>query len=282
MTNTANQPKLRYTKAPLPFQGQKRMFLKPFAAEIKKFSPNSIFIDVFGGSGLLSRTIKDIHPSSRVIYNDFDHYSERLRMIPTTEQIRCQLAPIVASIPKSKRLDQEHTKSVADVLASFEASDKPIDYVTLSSWLLYTMHYFYSVEELYKLRLYNCVPLTPIAPATDYLDGLEVTHTDYRKLLDDFSDYRNAVFILDPPYLSTDNSQYNLYWGIEQYLKVIEHLPNHNFIYFASGKSDFIQFMQWAENKLGARNPFAAAKKYTRRNTAAANTYYTDVMYVVH
>lgn len=258
------------------------MFLKPFAAEIRKFSPNSIFIDVFGGSGLLSRTIKDIHPSSRVIYNDFDHYSERLSMIPTTEQIRRRLAPIVATTPKTKRLDAEHTKSVADVLASFEASGKSIDYVTLSSWLLYTMHYFYSVDELRKSRLYNCVPLMPIAPATDYLDGLEVTHTDYRKLLDDFSDYRNAVFILDPPYLSTDNSQYNLYWGIEQYLKVIEHLPNHNFIYFASGKSDFIQFMQWAETKLGARNPFANAAKYTRRNTAAANTYYTDVMYVVH
>ena len=110
---TANQPKLRYNKAPLPFQGQKRMFLKPFAREISKFSPDSIFIDVFGGSGLLSRTIKDIHPSSRVIYNDFDHYSERLSMIPTTEQIRCRLASIVANIPKSKRLDREHTKSVA-------------------------------------------------------------------------------------------------------------------------------------------------------------------------
>lgn len=258
------------------------MFLKPFAREIKKFSPNSIFIDVFGGSGLLSRTIKDIHPSSRVIYNDFDRYSERLRMIPTTEQIRHRLAPIVATTPKSKRLDAEHTKSVADVLASFEASGMPIDYVSLSSWLLYTMHYFYSVDELRKLRLYNCVPLTPIASAADYLDGLEVRHSDYRLLIEEFMSNPDAVFILDPPYLSTDNSQYNLYWGIEQYLEVIEHLPSHNFIYFASGKSDFIQFMHWAESSLGARNPFANAAKYTRRNTAAANTYYTDVMYVVH
>ncbi|MWQ46174.1 hypothetical protein F9874_11620, partial [Glaesserella parasuis] len=65
--------------------GQKRMFLQHFGKLLENI-PNDgegwTIVDVFGGSGLLSHTAKQLKPQARVIYNDFDHYAERLRYIP--------------------------------------------------------------------------------------------------------------------------------------------------------------------------------------------------------
>ena len=74
----------KFSRAPLPFQGQKRNFVRLFNELIKdEFSRyrNGIFIDAFGCSGLLSHNIKQIYPNARVIYNDYDGYCERLAHI---------------------------------------------------------------------------------------------------------------------------------------------------------------------------------------------------------
>ena len=77
--------KLLY-KAPLPFLGQKRNWIR-YLPELlqgnlfdKGFSDykNGIFVDMFGGSGLLSHNIKQIFPNAEVIYNDFDGYTDYL------------------------------------------------------------------------------------------------------------------------------------------------------------------------------------------------------------
>ena len=73
-----------YNQAPLPFQGQKRRFVKPFKEALKSFPNDAVYVDLFGGSGLLSHTVKSVYPEAKVIYNDFDNYSERLKNIPKT------------------------------------------------------------------------------------------------------------------------------------------------------------------------------------------------------
>ena len=44
----------KYLSAPLPFVGQKRMFAQKFKEVLKEYPDNSVFVDLFGGSGLLS------------------------------------------------------------------------------------------------------------------------------------------------------------------------------------------------------------------------------------
>lgn len=39
--------------APLPFVGQKRMFAKEFIKVLDLFPDDTVFVDLFGGSGLL-------------------------------------------------------------------------------------------------------------------------------------------------------------------------------------------------------------------------------------
>ena len=63
-----------YTTAPLPFQGQKRRFKNEFKAALNEFSNNATYVDLFGGSGFLSHTVKQHYPDAKVIYNDYDNY----------------------------------------------------------------------------------------------------------------------------------------------------------------------------------------------------------------
>lgn len=87
---------IQYITAPLPFAGQKRRWLRQLEPIVRSLPPNTTFVDVFGGSGLVSRLCKDIHPTARVIYNDYDNYSERLRHIKETEQLRQEIVSIFA------------------------------------------------------------------------------------------------------------------------------------------------------------------------------------------
>ena len=58
--------------APLPFVGQKRMFAKEFIKVLEQFPEDTVFVDLFGGSGLLSHIAKRSKPDATVVYNDFD------------------------------------------------------------------------------------------------------------------------------------------------------------------------------------------------------------------
>lgn len=75
----------QYLSAPLPFQGQKRMFAKEYIKVLQQFPDGTTFVDLFGGSGLLSHIAKCQKPHSKVVYNDFDGYRLRLEQYPTDE-----------------------------------------------------------------------------------------------------------------------------------------------------------------------------------------------------
>lgn len=98
-----------YNKAPLPFQGQKRNFLKQFREALKKFPENAVYVDLFGGSGLLSHTVKQLYPDSQVIWNDFDNYAERLKNIEKTNGIIADLNGL--ELPEDKgRINRQRKK----------------------------------------------------------------------------------------------------------------------------------------------------------------------------
>lgn len=82
----------RYKKAPLPFIGQKRNFIRHFEQVLKDNLTDDgegwTIVDVFGGSGLLAHNAKRLYPKAVVIYNDFDDYAIRLKNIPDTNRLR--------------------------------------------------------------------------------------------------------------------------------------------------------------------------------------------------
>ena len=48
-----------YVQSPLPFQGQKRRFNVSFKEALNEFKTAQVFVDLFGGSGLLSHWVKE-------------------------------------------------------------------------------------------------------------------------------------------------------------------------------------------------------------------------------
>lgn len=104
-----------YSQAPLPFVGQKRMFASEFRKVLKRFSDKTVFIDLFGGSGLLSHITKRERPDATVIYNDHDNYRERLGNIHRTNELLEDLRETAKGYPRHKKITGSMRYSIISV-----------------------------------------------------------------------------------------------------------------------------------------------------------------------
>lgn len=87
-----------YKSAPLPFQGQKRRYVGEFRRVLGEIRDARVFVDLFGGSGLLSHVVKRERPDAVVIYNDFDGYRTRLDNIPRTNALISKLHGVMGGV----------------------------------------------------------------------------------------------------------------------------------------------------------------------------------------
>ncbi len=269
----------KYTCAPLPFQGQKRTFLKHFKEALKDFSNDATYVDLFGGSGLLSRTVKDIYPNATVIYNDYDNYSKRLAAIPQTNELLSLIRKLLHKVPNKSRVPLfDKYRIVKEVKSHFDKYNY-VDFITLSASLLFSGKYATSMEQLEKETFYNRVRKSDIDCSSDYLEGLSVVHLDYKKLYDQYKQQSNIVFLLDPPYLSTDTKSYssNGYWRLKDYLDVLEVLSCDKYFYFTSNKSNLVELCEWFGDKFNA-NPFKGSTQKTVTNSVNKSSNYVDIM----
>ena len=235
-----------------------------------------MYVDLFGGSGLLSHTVKALKPHAKVIYNDFDGYAERLDNIEKTNALLQDLRDILRGAPRGKRIGEGFKEKV---LARVEKETGYIDFVTLSSSLLFTMRFVNSKEELGKKALYNNVPLLPYN--TDgYLSGLTRVRADYGELLEEYRD-RNALFIFDPPYLNTDNTRYEnaRYWRTRDYLRVLKAMQDVDYIYFTSEKSQIEELFSFLEKECRVVTPFTGAQRARMHTGKGYNVNYADWIY---
>lgn len=266
----------KFTSAPLPFQGQKRMFVREFSRVLQTTFPDApLFVDLFGGSGLLSRTAKDTLPHAQVVYNDYDHYTHRLAHIPQTNALLAHIRRLVAGEPRGQRLSDATKHQVCAYLRQREQAGDFVDCLTLSASLLFSGKFAKNLDTLCANGMYNTVVQRDYT-AEGYLDGLQVVHQDYRQVFRHYRDTPGVVFIADPPYLSTDKQSYKGYWGISECLDVLRSLGDR-FIYFTSTKSEIIELAAWIGRTVGW-SPFRDAQVMTRRNAVNGACGYTDVM----
>ena len=273
--------KQQWKYAPLPFQGQKRFFLTAFKKALKDFSGDATYVDLFGGSGLLSHTVKGVYPQAKVIYNDFDNFRQRLENIPKTNEILTQIRAVCASLPKGKKIEKEAWEAILNILQRAD-NEGFVDWVTLSASLLFSGKYATSFKEIKKETFYNNVRTANFASADTYLSGIEVVRMDYRELFNQYKYAPNTVFLVDPPYLSTDVTTYNkgTYWKLRDYLDVLETLHQANYFYFTSDKSQIVELCRWVETRTADNaNPFKGAQCATTSNALNHNARYTDLMY---
>ena len=270
--------KKHYLSAPLPFVGQKRMFARDFIKVLGQYPNDTVFVDLFGGSGLLSHITKCQKPEATVIYNDFDNYRFRLENIPHTNALLADLRIIIQGVPKHGCIKGAMRDRVFARLEQEERERGYIDFITISSALMFSMKYKLSIPEMKKEALYNNIRLTDYPSASDYLEGIMVVSCDYKVLFEKYKDTPGVVFLVDPPYLSTDVSTYNMYWKLSDYLDVLTVLTGHDFIYFTSNKSSIIELCEWLGRNRTVGNPFADCQKVEFNATMNYNASYTDMM----
>ncbi len=269
----------QYLSAPLPFVGQKRMFAKEFIKVLEQFPDNAVFVDLFGGSGLLSHIAKRQKPNAKVVYNDFDNYRYRLEAIPNTNALLADIRKFADGIARHKAIEGEARERIFERLEQEQRSNGYIDFITISSSLLFSMKYVSSIEEMRKETLYNNIRKSDYQPCPDYLQGIEVVSCDYKELFEQYKDTPHVVFLVDPPYLSTEVGTYNMYWRMSDYLDVLTVLKEHAFVYFTSNKSSIVELCEWLGKNQTIGNPFARCRKVEFNATMNYNATYTDMMF---
>lgn len=268
----------QYNSAPLPFVGQKRMFAKEFKKVLEQFPNGTTFVDLFGGSGLLSHIAKCQKPHSKVVYNDFDGYRLRLEHIPQTNELLAELREIVREIPRHKPIMGEAREQVFECLKEHQECYGYLDFITISSSIMFSMKYRLSIEEMRKEALYNNVRSTDYPLCSDYLDGLTIVSADYKQVFNQYKDTPNVVFLVDPPYLSTEVGTYKMYWRLADYLDVLTVLAGHSFVYFTSNKSSILELCDWIGRNKTVGNPFEKCTKVEFNAHMNYNATYTDMM----
>lgn len=218
-----------FTKAPLPFRGQKRNYIK----QIRQIDfSNKTVIDLFGGSGLLAHTIKQQNPTARVIFNDYDNYQGRLQQIQTTEQLRQDLLISARHISKDSKIDAETKQHMISLIISSGCTD----WITLSSWLLFSGNYALSFEKLINQTWYFSVPEKPLN-ADGYLKGCERISSDFKHVLTDYP--IDSIIIADPPYIMTDQTGYkNGSFKLGDAITLFKLIQHRQALYFSSIKSE--------------------------------------------
>ena len=267
-----------YMSAPLPFVGQKRMFAREYIKVLEQFKDCTVFVDLFGGSGLLSHITKRMRPDAKVVYNDFDNYRKRLENIPRTNLLLADFRRIAEGVPRHKPITREARERIYRRIEQEEKEWGYVDYITISSSLMFSMKYKMSLDGMRKEVLYNNIRKADYALCNDYLEGLEITSRDYREVFNEYKDMPNVVFLVDPPYLSTDVTTYSMYWRLSDYLDVLTVLNGHSFIYFTSNKSSIVELCQWMGKNRTLGDPFKDCVKSEFNAHMNYNAGYTDIM----
>ncbi len=267
-----------YLSAPLPFVGQKRMFAREFIKVLEQFKDKTVFVDLFGGSGLLSHITKHQRPDATVVYNDFDGYRRRLEAIPQTNALLADLRAIAKDIQHHKPITGAARERILERIIREERQTGYVDFITISSSLMFSMKYQLSVEGMKKETLYNNIRKADYQLCPDYLDGLTITSCDYKELYLRYKDVPDAVFLVDPPYLSTDVCTYKMYWRLSDYLDVLTVLNGHSFVYFTSNKFSIVELCQWMGKNRTLGDPFEGCVKSEFNAHMNYNAGYTDMM----
>ena len=194
----------------------------------------------------------------------------------STNALLYDIRSIVGDYPTAKRLTPQMRTTILDTVRSAEKTGY-VDYITLSSSLLFSSKYVTDYAELQNAGLYNNLRASDYT-CEGYLDGIDVVHADYRELFNQYKDIPGVVFLVDPPYLSTEVGVYKCRWRLSDYLDVLTLLSSTSYFYFTSNKSSIIELCEWiSEAKVNA-NPFRNAVRKEMGAQLNYNSRYTDIM----
>ena len=198
--------------------------------------------------------------------------------IPQTNELLAELREIVQGTLRCKPITGDAREKVFECLHKHQERYGYLDFITISSSIMFSMKYCLSIEEMRKETLYNTIRKTDYSLCSDYLDGLTIVSADYKQVFNQYKNTPGVVFLVDPPYLSTDVGTYNMCWSLADYLDVLTVLTGHSFVFFTSNKSSILELCDWIGRNKHIGNPFEKCTKVKFTARMNYNSTYTDMM----
>lgn len=262
------------TTPPLPFQGNKRNHIKNLLRflQLKGFDESFTYFDVFGGSGIISHNIKFKYPKAEVIYNDFDYYTQRLKILPYTNEIMSRIdnEVVKGNYKVNEKISEMDKAEILKIFADYP-NDK-IDFLTLTSAFSYSGFYKGSIKNFLNSQFFY--KKTKIQRKADgYLKDVKIIHKDFKEVLKMADAHKGKkLLILDPPYLLTDLSAYSKCdWRLTDFLYLIKNIKPP-FIFFSSEKSQIRELFEFLGIEIEIINSSATYK--TRGGTSKDYFFY--------
>lgn len=93
-----------------------------------------------------------------------------------------------------------------------------------------------------------------------------------------YKDIPGVVFLVDPPYLSTEAGTYRMSWRLADYLDVLTILKGHSFVYFTSNKASILELCDWMDRNSFVGSLFKECRKVEFSASVNYQAKYTDMM----
>lgn len=179
-----------------------------------------IALDPFGGSGMLSRAIRDANMANHVVYGDFDGYADRIQYMQSEDAVvhHQYVLRLLREVGRDERIPEDIVKSLA---LYFEGGADNV----LATWMPYLSFSGSNLSnhDITSIGRYNRVP-RKWPDAKGWLDGLQViARTDARTLIKMFTPTKQrTLVVLDPPYPGALGTGYrDASWSVSDYEGII-------------------------------------------------------------
>lgn len=152
-----------------------------------------------------------------------------------TEQLRQAL--LLYRTERNGRVDKKAKEAMLQIIKQ----QGECDWITLSSWLLFSGHYAHSFEDLAGRTWYGGAVKRPLS-AEGYLAGVKRESADFRALYEQYKDSKDLIIIVDPPHIMTNQTGYGNknddYFRLKDSIKLIRILHDQLSILLSSPKSE--------------------------------------------
>lgn len=239
--------KLLY-QPPLPFQGSKRCFTNLAISTLLDLerqgiiTRDTIFVEVFGGSGILSHNIKRVFPNNRVVWNDYDDYKARLTNIEATNEFLEKIDTIRQKNKVGFRVSEDSRNEILALIQNELDTWGYVDFITLSAHLLFQNNYAKNIDDLKKQAFYVKSSYFKPFVLDGYLENVERISCDFVEAIKQYEG-QNVFFIYDPPYLFSNEQAYSAKWSMRNFLQLMA-LVKPPFIFFSHADSGILDFME--------------------------------------
>lgn len=240
---------------PLPFQGSKRYFINLIINTLLDLESqgfitrDTIFVEVFGGSGIISHNIKRVFSNNHVVWNDYDDYESRLKNIEATNELLEKIDVIRQKNKAGFRVSEDSKNEILALIQNELDTGNYVDFITLSAYLLFQSNYAQNIDDLKKYAFYARSSSFKPFVLYGYLENVERISCDFAEAIKQYEG-QNAFFIYDPPYLFSNEKAYSAKWSMRNFLQLMA-LATPPFIFFShtdSGILDFIECFSGFEN----------------------------------